>query len=395
MKKSLFFGALLLIIALFVVYLRKPTPTEYITSPVKFGDVKQTVIATGTLNAINQVNVGSQVSGQLKKLAVKLGDHVLKGQFIAQIDPVLNQNTLKQTQANLDSVKAQKLAKEALLKQYKSEYIRQLNMWHQNATAKSSLETAESNMRTTEASIAELNAEIISAQVSVETARTNLGYTRIVAPISGTVIAIVTKEGQTVQASQSIPTIIKIADLDTMTVKAEISEADVVKVAPGMPVEFTILGEPEHPFHSTLRAIEPASTTESAEDSTSSSTSSSTSTSSSSSSAVYYNGLFDIPNPEHKLRVSMTTEVEITTAESKDTLIIPATAVDKLGPDSFVKILIAGKPQPRKIETGLKDGVNIEVTFGLSEGEQIILGDSESLPTPTNDGHMMPPPPGP
>ena len=392
-KRWLYF--LLPLLALFAVFavLQRPAPVQYITSPVRYGNIEQTVLASGTLNAVNQVNVGSQVSGQLKSLKVALGDQVTKDQLIAEIDPILQQYTLRQAQASLDSAKAQKQAKQALLRQYELAYRRQQQMWQQDATSRASLEEAAATLDTTQAAINQLDAEITSAQVSVDTAKANLGYTRITAPISGTVVAIVTKEGQTVAASQSVPTIIKLANLDTMTVKAEISEADVIHVKPGMSVWFTTLGDPDKRYHATLRAIEPASTSSSDDDNSSSSSSSSDS-SSSSSSAVYYNGLFDIANMDHKLRVSMTAQVTIVFGEAKNVLLVPIAAVENNAQQqSTVRVLEQGKVISKIIQTGLKDSLNIQIISGLKENEQVILGDSQSsTDNAGNSGQMMPPP---
>lgn len=392
-KRWLYF--LLPLLALFAVFavLQRPAPVQYITSPVRYGNIEQTVLASGTLNAVNQVNVGSQVSGQLKSLKVALGDQVTKDQLIAEIDPILQQYTLRQAQASLDSAKAQKQAKQALLRQYELAYRRQQQMWQQDATSRASLEEAAATLDTTQAAINQLDAEITSAQVSVDTAKANLGYTRITAPISGTVVAIVTKEGQTVAASQSVPTIIKLANLDTMTVKAEISEADVIHVKPGMSVWFTTLGDPDKRYHATLRAIEPASTSSSDDDNSSSSSSSSDS-SSSSSSAVYYNGLFDIANMDHKLRVSMTAQVTIVFGEAKNVLLVPIAAVENNAQQqSTVRVLEQGKVISKIIQTGLKDSLNIQIISGLKEKEQVILGDSQSsTDNAGNSGQMMPPP---
>ena len=392
-KRWLYF--LLPLLALFAVFavLQRQAPVQYITSPVRYGNIEQTVLASGTLNAVNQVNVGSQVSGQLKSLKVALGDQVTKDQLIAEIDPILQQYTLRQAQASLDSAKAQKQAKQALLRQYELAYRRQQQMWQQDATSRASLEEAAATLDTTQAAINQLDAEITSAQVSVDTAKANLGYTRITAPISGTVVAIVTKEGQTVAASQSVPTIIKLANLDTMTVKAEISEADVIHVKPGMSVWFTTLGDPDKRYHATLRAIEPASTSSSDDDNSSSSSSSSDS-SSSSSSAVYYNGLFDIANMDHKLRVSMTAQVTIVFGEAKNVLLVPIAAVENNAQQqSTVRVLEQGKVISKIIQTGLKDSLNIQIISGLKEKEQVILGDSQSsTDNAGNSGQMMPPP---
>lgn len=395
-KRSLLFLLPLLVLAATFGITTRTDPVEYLTSPVLHGNIEQTVLASGTLNAVNQVNVGAQVSGQLKSLKVALGDQVTKDQLIAEIDPILQQYTLRQAQADLDSVKAQKQAKQALLRQYEQAYRRQQMMWQQDATSKASLEDAAASLDTTRAAINQLDAEIKSAQVAVDTAKANLGYTRINAPISGTVVSVVTKQGQTVTANQSIPTIIKLADLDTMTVKAEISEADVINVKPGMKVWFTTLGEPDKRYYATLRAIEPASTADSSDDDSSSSSSSSSSSFSSSSSAIYYNGLFDVANPDHKLRVSMTAQVTIITGEAKDVLLVPVAAIENNErQQATVRVLEQDRVINKIIQIGLKDSLNVQVISGLNEGEQVILGDSQSSAATSSSGQMMPPPPGP
>ena len=349
-----------------------PAPVEFMTVPVSRQDIRETVLATGTLEGLKQVNVGAQVSGQLQQLKVKLGDSVTKGQLLAVIDPVIPQNDLRDAEAALDNVMAQKQAKQALLKQYSLELRRQQTMRSQDATAQADLEQAEAALMQTQAELRSLDAQIRQAHIKVDTAKANLGYTQISAPMDGVVIAIVTEEGQTVVSSQSAPTILKLADLDTMTVKAEISEADVIRVQPGQATRFTILGDPDTEYQGVMRAIEPAPESESSDDS---STSSSTT-----SSAIYYNGLFDVPNPGHKLRVSMTAQVTIVLGESKQALVIPLGVLGKrlTGNRYEVQVLVNGQPETRAITTGRKDSVNIEVLEGLSVGDRLVIGDSLS-----------------
>ena len=350
-----------------------PTPVEFMTVPVSRQDIRETVLATGTLEGLKQVNVGAQVSGQLQQLKVKLGDSVTKGQLLAVIDPVIPQNDLRDAEAALDNVMAQKQAKQALLKQYSLELRRQQAMRSQDATAQADLEQAEAALMQTQAELRSLDAQIRQAHIKVDTAKANLGYTQISAPMDGVVIAIVTEEGQTVVSSQSAPTILKLADLDTMTVKAEISEADVIRVQPGQATRFTILGDPDTEYQGVMRAIEPAPESESSEES-------STTSSSSTSSAIYYNGLFDVPNPGHKLRVSMTAQVTIVLGESKQALAIPLSVLGKrLASHRYeVQVLVNGRPEARTITTGRKDSVNIEVLEGLNEGDRLVIGDSLS-----------------
>src|SRR5450631_1119571 len=230
---------------------------SYITANATKTDIEEKVLASGTLNALKTVEVGAQVSGQLKKLHVVLGDQVKKGQLLAEIDPVLQQNSLRDAEASLENVKAQKRSKQALLQQYELAYKRQKQMVDQDAAASADLESAQAQLDGTRADLAALDAQINKAKISVDTAKANLDYTRIVAPMEGVVISIVTEEGQTVVSAQTAPTILKLANLDTITVKAQISEADVTRTRPGQSVYFTILGDADTRYYSTLRAIEP------------------------------------------------------------------------------------------------------------------------------------------
>lgn len=210
----------------------------------------------------------------------------------------------------------------------------------------------------------------------MDTAKVNLGYTRIVSPIDGVVVAVVTKEGQTVNSIQSAPTIIKVAQVATMTIKAQISEADVTRVKPGLPVYFTILGEPDQRYHATLRAVEPAPDSIQKDDATSSLTSSS---SSSTSAAVYYNGLFDVPNPDEKLRISMTAQVSIVLGEARDAVVVPASALGKRGEDGRYAVRVVGKnnqTDTRQVKIGMNNNVQAQVLEGLEVGERVVSADA-------------------
>ncbi|WOE30440.1 MULTISPECIES: efflux RND transporter periplasmic adaptor subunit [unclassified Acinetobacter] len=307
-----------IIIAAWYFFKPKEEQTQYITTDVTYGDIENSVLATGILQATKMVSVGAQVSGQVKKMYVQLGDQVKAGQLIAQIDSVRQENDLKTAEASIKNQQAQLAVKQATLAKVAAEYNRQQAMFAQDATSRTDLESALASYKTAIADIAAINAQIEQSRLTLSTARENLGYTRIIAPMDGTVVAIVTEEGQTVNANQSAPTIVKLAKLNTMTVKAEISEADVMKVEKGQTVYFTTLGNSEKKHYAKLRQIEPAPDSINTE---------TTNTSSSSSSAVYYNALFDIPNEDGKLRIDMTAQVYIILDEVKHALIIPASAV--------------------------------------------------------------------
>ncbi|QXB87176.1 MacA family efflux pump subunit [Acinetobacter lwoffii] len=296
----------------------KEQPPQYITAEVTQGDIESSVLATGILEATKMVSVGAQVSGQVRKMYVELGDQVKQGQLIARIDSVRQENDLKTAEASIKNQMAQLAVRQANLAKVEAEYNRQKAMYAQDATSRSELESAFANYKTTQADITAINAQIEQSRLTLATAKEDLGYTQIVAPMDGTIVAIVTEEGQTVNANQSAPTIVKLAKLDTMTIKAEISEADVMKVEEGQTVYFTTLGNNEKKIYAKLRQVEPAPNSINTDSNTSSS---------SSSSAVYYNALFDVPNEDGKLRIDMTAQVYIVLDEAKNVLTIPAAAI--------------------------------------------------------------------
>ncbi|MDD2899188.1 MAG: macrolide transporter subunit MacA [Desulfuromonadaceae bacterium] len=385
-KKSVIIG---IIITLAIVgsglaakkYFFSTPKATFITAEVVKMDLEESVLASGTLKAFKTVAVGAQVSGQLKTLHVALGDKVKKGQLLAEIDPVIQKNALKDSEAQVENLRAQKRSRQELLKQYDLAYQRQKLMSAKDATSKADLEIAQSQLESTRYDIAALEAQINKATIAVDTARANLEYTRINAPIDGVVISIDTEEGQTVVSTQSATTIITLATLDTMTVKAKISEADVTRVKPGLETYFTLLGDADKRYYSKLRAIEPGPV----------SSGTNSSTSSSNSSAVYYYGLFEVPNSDNKLKVSMTAQVAIVLNQVKQALCIPVSALGETQKDgrNTVKVLEGGIAQSRNIRTGISNNVQVQVLEGLRKGEKVVVGDSTLLPK-TESSNMPP-----
>ena len=390
-------AALLLAGTAYLVLKPSAAAPRLLTATARVADLEESVLASGAIEAFEQVSVGAQVSGQLKTLKVALGDDVRKGQLVAEIDSLTQQNTLKTAEAELAYVQAQKLAKQALARQYEQAFLRQQTMLAQDAGSRADFESAEATLATARADIAALDAQIRQAAISVDTARINLAYTQIASPIAGKVVAIVTKQGQTVNANQSTPTIIKVAQLDRVTIKAEISEADVTRVKAGQRVYFTILGEPDQRYETTLHYVEPAPTSISDSSSSSSSSSSTTSSSSTSSTAVYYNGVLDVANPGHKLRISMTAEVNIVLGEARGALTIPSTALEKVNESGSevryrVRVLGAdGQVEPRNVRIGMNNKVDAQVLDGLREGEQVVIGEASATATTTSTRRGPPP----
>ncbi len=420
--KAIIIAVCLALIAAAAWYFFKPKnqQPQYITAEVTRGDIEDSVLATGDLEATKMVSVGAQVSGQVKKMYVKLGDQVKQGQLIAQIDSVKQENELKTTEASIKNQQAQLATKQANLAKTEAEYNRQKIMYAQDATSRAEYESALAAFKTSQADILAMNAQIEQSRLTQATAKEDLGYTQIVAPMDGTVVAIVTEEGQTVNANQSAPTIVKLAKLDTMTIKAQISEADVMKVQEGQKVYFTTLGDSEKKRYATLRQVEPAPE--------SINTDTSSNSSSSSSSAIYYNALFDVPNEDGKLRIDMTAQVYIILNEVNNVLTVPSSALqssnrkassNRSGAQSgqkksdqsstnvekgdknpnrpqrleltaeektlvdqgkasvaIIRVLQAdGTAKPQQILVGLNNRVTAQVIRGLKQGDQIIIAD--------------------
>ena len=374
MEKSKFrkiaLGSALAVVAGLIFYaLRAPAePPQYLTAKVERGDIENAVLASGLLEGIKQVDVGAQVSGQLKSLKVKLGDKVKKGQWLAEIDPLVLQNTLRQAQVDEENLQAQRRATLAQLRETKSIYERYLGLQEDAAISKQEFETAIANYEVQRANLLSLDAQIKSAHIQIDTAKVNLAYTRIVAPIDGDVVGIVTQEGQTVIANQLAPVLLKLADLDTMTVKAQVSEADVIHISPGQEVYFTILGE-DRRYYGKLRGTEPAP--QNFLDTQTAGTPKQTT-------AVFYNALFDVPNPDHRLRISMTAQVRIVLDTAKDVLTVPVAALGPRNSDgSFpVRVLDAeGQARQRQVRTGINNNVKVQIKDGLAEGDRVVIGD--------------------
>ena len=345
--------------------------TTYLTESVTRGNVEKTVVASGSVESVNEVDVGAQASGKITKLYVKLGQEIKKGEMIADIDSTTQINTLNTKKAALVSYQAQLKAKRTAYDVALSSYNRLSKLYTQKATSLDSLNTAKSTLDNAKAEMEAIEANIKQAEIEVNTAETNVGYTKITAPMDGTVISVPVSEGQTVNANQTTPTIVTIADLSKMKIKPEISEGDITKVKAGQEVSFTILSDNQTVYHSVIDSVDPANTTTSDSSSTSSSTSSS---SSSTTSAIYYYANVLIDNPDRTLRIGMTTENNIKIANAKDVLLVSNMAIQKRDGKNFVNVLNdKNQPEPREVEIGVQNDFKTEIKSGLNEGEKVIV----------------------
>ncbi|ERJ30757.1 Macrolide-specific efflux protein MacA [Campylobacter concisus UNSWCS] len=357
----------------------KEEEVEFITKKAKKGSFSKKVDATGEIFATELIDVGAQVSGQIKKLYVKLGDQVKKGDMIASIDSSTQQNSIDNKEAQLAIYKAQLESAKVALNIAKTQLDRENALFAKNATSKQEFESAKNTYSANSAKIKELEAQIKQTNIELSTAKINLGYTKIIAPRDGTVVSVQVEEGQTVNANQTTPTIVNIADLSHVKMKMQIAEGDITKIKVGTPVEYSILSEPTKKFQTTVSSIDPGLTTLSdGSYGSSSSSKSSYSSSSSSSSAVYYYAQSIVDNKDGILRIGMTTQNELLIANVEDAIIVPSIGIKKDENGTFVYVLKDGKPVKTAVKTGIKDNLDTQIISGINEGDEIITSQGSS-----------------
>ncbi|QHE86709.1 efflux RND transporter periplasmic adaptor subunit [Hydrogenophaga sp. BPS33] len=283
------------------------TENAYITATVQRGDIEDQVSATGSLQPRDYVDVGAQVSGQLRKIHVEVGSEVKEGDLLAEIDAETSQARVDASRAQLRSQTAQMAERELTLAKTERDLQRQKNLMAEEATTTETLQNAETAVKTARAQINSLKASMEQLQASMRVEEANLKFTKIYAPMAGTVVSITARQGQTLNTNQSAPTILRIADLSVMTVQTQVSEADVSKLRGGMPVYFTTLGGQGRRWYGELKKIEPTPTV--------------------TNNVVLYNALFEVPNNNRSLMTSMTAQVFFVVAEAKDVLVVPMSAL--------------------------------------------------------------------
>ena len=287
------------------------TQRQYTFAVVQRGDLEDAVTATGILQPRDYVDVGTQVSGQLKKLHVEIGSVVKAGQLLAEIDPTVYQSRVDADRAQLRTQEAQLADKEAQLALAQQQHRRQVNLMRENATTQDALDTAAAALRSSEAQIGVLKAQMEQTRSSLRGNEANLNYTKIYAPMAGTVVSQSAKQGQTLNANQSAPIVVRIADLSVMTVQSQVSEADVPKLKVGQDVYFTTLGSQTKRWTGKLRQINPTPEVVN--------------------NVVLYNALFDVDNPDRALMTQMTAQVFFVIAQAKDAVLVPVSALRPAG----------------------------------------------------------------
>jgi len=336
------------------------TGAAYTIATATKGSLEETVTAQGTLEPNQYVNVGAQVSGQLQKLHVDVGDAVTSGQLIAEIDPRVYESRLEEAEAQVKSLQAQYTEQKAQLELARQQHGRNAQLVEAQAISKDAFDTSAAALKAAEARLASLAAQIEQSKSTLGEAKTNLGYTKIYAPMAGTVISQTTREGQTINANQTAPTVVEVANLATMTVRAQVAEADIGKVQAGMPLYFTTLGG-DTKWRTTVRQVIPSP--EVVND------------------VVLYNVLADISNTEGRLMSGMSTQMNFVVGDAKDAVIIPTSALGKKlgeakeGQGTPYQIFVPqGEAMVSKtIHIGLVNRSMAQVISGLKEGERIAV----------------------
>lgn len=359
---------------------------KYVTAAVERGDIEETVSAIGAVQPREYVDVGTQVTGQLRTLRVAIGDVVKQADVVAEIDPILFQTRVNAAEATIANLQAQLSDRQAQRVLAEQQYQRNLKLREADAVSEEALQESKAVLDQTVAQVAALRAQVRQSQSQLEGDRANLRYTKIYAPMAGTVVSLTARQGQTLVASQQAPTILRIADLSVMTVWAQVSEADVPKVHLDMPVYFNTLGMPERRWHGKVRQILPTPDTVN--------------------NVVLYNVLFDVDNPDGALKTQMSAQVYFVVAQAKDVLTVPVAALQPLsrqrpdegrraraagaGPQSprpaaaggprqrsrsyLVRVLKDGKVEEREVAIGVQTRLSAQVLSGLAEGEQVVVG---------------------
>lgn len=362
MKKLLIAAAAAVLVWGAVSYMKKGGNSEhFVTTKLSKGDITEMVSASGTINPISNIDVGTQVSGRIQKIYVDYNSLVKKGELLAEIDPSSFESNVAKEKANLDVAKAQVMSAEANRDYYKKHLDRVVKLNRQNYSADKELDEAQKNYDTAVASVALYKAQVEQAQAALDYNKIQLGYTKIVSPVDGIIVSKSVEEGQTVAASFETPTLFNVAeDLTKMQIEASVVEADIAKVKEGQNVQFNVDSFPNETFHGVVTQVRNEAVT--------------------TSNVVTYEVVISVNNEELKFKPGMTANVEIITANEKDVFVVPNKAL-RFSMDEDIRyqqkgiwVLENGQPQRIEIISGVYDDNNTQIDGDrLKEGMEVIV----------------------
>ena len=353
-------------------YKTKASMPNAVLYTVKRADLEDVVTALGKLEPATYVDVGAQISGQILKLHVELGSVVKKGDLLAEIDPRTHEARVEADKATLANLEASLAERKANHQQAQRNYQRDAALRKQNAASELAAQTSETAYKTTQAQVQAVEAQIRQARATLESNSLNLSYTKIFAPISGTIVTLDVKEGQTLNNNQTAPQLMRIAELEIMTVWAAVSEADVNKIHPDMDVYFTTVGDSATRYYTKVQKILPSYTKEN--------------------DVILYNVIFDVKNPEGTFLPAMNTQVFFVRSQAKGVLSLPVQIlpVGRREAHRTVVTLVGEKGREgerREVTLGVRTRTAVEVVSGLAEGD-VVRG--AAAPRAPRQGGMRP-----
>lgn len=327
----------------------------YQTTRIRPSIFKQEILVTGKLEAKEKVDVGAQVSGQLKSINVSIGENVRQNQILAVIDPEQAENQINAQEASLAALYAQRRQMMATLKLTQSKLARQQQLIKTLSISRQEYESAITDVTVAQEQVKAIDAQIQNQKALNASAKTSLSFTRISSPISGQITAIQAAEGQTLVATQQAPTLMTVSDLHTMLVRSQVSEADIIRLKTGLKAWFTVLGDTKTRHEGVLKTILPTPETVS--------------------NATFYDVLFEVPNPDGVLRLGMTAQIHIELRQDENVLTIPLNALGERVADRTynISILRAGLVVRTLVTIGAQNDTSAEVIRGVREGDKVIV----------------------
>jgi len=353
--------AVMAVLAGIIIVFSGSKKIKFKTAKIQKGEITQTVRATGNVNPVTTIIVGTRVSGTIVALYADYNSRIKKGQLIAQIDPTPFENELKHSEAELLNAKATLFKAEVTLKDAERTLKRKQELFKRDLIARSELDDAETAYNTARAQYEIALAQVKKAEAGLRQAKTNLGYTRIFSPVDGVVIAKNVEVGQTVAASFQTPTLFTIApDLTKMQVDTNVDEADISKIKKGMEVNFTVDAYPDKKFKGIVSQIRLSPTVIQ--------------------NVVTYNVVISVDNSHLLLKPGMTANVTFVVNSKENVIKIPNSALRFKMPDTppskqqGVWVIRGGKSVRVNVKTGISDGEWTELIEGdLKEGEEVII----------------------
>jgi macrolide-specific efflux system membrane fusion protein len=331
------------------------------TVTVQRGDLQQTVDATGKLQFHQFADVNVQAAGQIKTVLFAIGDAVREGKPVMEISPAVRPNQVESNRAQMARLRAELADQQAQTDFADLQFKRQTQLKAQNATREESYESSRMTLSSARARMDAINAQIQQLDATMKSDEESSRHTQVLAPLSGTVVAVNAHPGQAVSTGQQALPLMRIADLSQMTVQARVAEADVTRLKRGMTANFQTPGYPGRTWSGKLRQVIPVPAEGTAEQGK----------------QTFYNVLFEVDNPEQELMAGMSTQVQFIVAQAKDALLLPANLLGQRDAAGTYQVNVV-KPDrqivARKVKIGLRTAQQAQVLSGLEAGEQVLVG---------------------